>query len=121
MTINGQNGLAEKAGPFVERIENLHADMESKRGEYMSFCKNKRADIKSVLGEAKDAGIPVKAMKGLIEYRQLERKQKSIDDDFDIDESAAYVHLVEQMGELGAAAARRAGYDEAEQAAQHHA
>jgi uncharacterized protein (UPF0335 family) len=106
----GDNTLEGKAKPFLKRIESKLDELESLRGSYMADCKVVREDVREIIGEAKDAGIAVKALKGLVEYRKLERKQDKIAADFDIDESAAYDQLVEALGPLGAAAARAAGY-----------
>lgn len=107
----GDNTLEGRAQPFVKRIENKLSDLESKRGAYMAACKPIHEDIREIYAEAKDKGIPVKALKGLIEYRRLEKKQVAIATDFaDLDEKAAYDTLVETLGPLGFAAARAAGY-----------
>jgi uncharacterized protein (UPF0335 family) len=109
----GDNTVEGRAKPYMQRIESKLDELESMRGSYMADCKVVREDIKEILGEAKDAGIAVKALKGLIEYRKLERKQEKIADGFDdIDESATYDQLVEALGPLGFAAARAAGYRE---------
>ena len=93
----------------MRRIENLFDDLETLRGEYMASCKTVRADIKEVYGEAKDQGVPARALKGLVKYRHLERKQLAIVDGLD-DEAADYELLVETLGDLGMAAARAAGH-----------
>lgn len=104
------NSVEGKSEPFVARIENLMAEGETAKSVYMSECKERRAEIKEVYTEAKDKGVPVRALKGLIKYRDLERKQNSIGDGLEDDDAAAYESLVEALGELGAAAARAAGY-----------
>jgi uncharacterized protein (UPF0335 family) len=104
------NSLEGKAENYLKRIENLLGDLDSKRGSYMAECKEVREDIKEIYVEAKDNGVPVKALKGLVRFRQLEKKQRAISAGLDIDESAAYDTLVEQLGELGMAAAKRAGH-----------
>ena len=111
-TVDGAaNSISEKAEPFLIRIENLHGDLESLRSRYMKDCKAVREDIKAVYVEGKDDGIPVKSLKGLVKWRELERKQEAIAAGLDdIDEAAIYSHLVESLGPLGQAAARSAGY-----------
>jgi GcrA cell cycle regulator len=61
-----KNSIEGMAKPFLERIENLNAAGESAKAVYMNECKARREDIKEVYTEAKDAGVPVKALKGLI-------------------------------------------------------
>lgn len=100
---------------FLQRIENLIGDIETMRGEYMERVKEVREDIKLVYEEARDQGIEVKALKGLVKYRALERKQDEIADGLDLSEKAAYDNLIMTLGELGRAAAERAGYPREEQ------
>jgi len=103
--------IDQTAQPFLTRIEKLHADLESERGSYMATCRTLRDDIKSIYGEAKNAGVPVRSLKGLVRWRKLERDQASIAADMDdSDESAAYARLVETLGPLGIAAATAAGF-----------
>jgi len=108
----GRNSIDEKARPFLEQVESIVGDMESDKGAYMAKCKANRERIKNVVAEAKEAGLPVKAFRGLVKYRHLERKQAKIAAGIeDIDESAIYQELVDTLGELGAAAARSAGFN----------
>lgn len=106
-----KNSMEGKAEAFLKRIENLHADAEEAKGVYMNECKERREDIKQVYTEAKDAGVPLKALKGLVRRRQLLRRAEAIPAGLDIDEQSAYSQLVEALGELGMAAARAAGHD----------
>lgn len=105
-----KNSMEGKAENYLRRIENLHDDLDSRKGEYMAACKEIRSDIREIFVEAKDNGVPVKALKGVVRFRQLEKKQREIDAGFDIDEASGYGTLVEALGELGMAAAKRAGY-----------
>jgi uncharacterized protein (UPF0335 family) len=109
--IHGANSIDAKARPFVERVERISTEMESDKGAYMAKCKANRERIKEVMTEAKDQGIPVKPLKGVIKYRSLERKQGKIAAGLDMDEQAIYSQLVDALGELGAAAARAAGFN----------
>ena len=105
-----KNSIPGKSEPFLKRIETLMAEGETAKSVYMSECKERRGDIKEIYTEAGDAGVSKKALRGLVKYRELERKQNKIGDGLDIDEQAAYATLVEALGALGAAAARAAGY-----------
>lgn len=111
MTATLPNAIEAIAKPFLNRIEDRFDELDSLRGEYMNSCKAVREDIKEIYGEAKDKGVAVKALKGLVRYRQLERKQAAIAAGFDdLDEAADFDALVDQLGDLGIAAARRAGH-----------
>lgn len=105
-----KNSMEGKAESFLKRIETLQGEMDSAKGTYMAECKERRGDIKEIYIEAKDAGVPKKALRGLVKKRELQRKADAIPDGFDIDESAAYDSLVEALGDLGRAAARAAGH-----------
>jgi uncharacterized protein (UPF0335 family) len=105
-----KNSMEGKAQAFLKRIESLNADAESAKGTYMQECRERREDIKSVYEEAKDAGVPPKALRGLVKKRALEKKAAAIPDGFDIDDAAAYATLCEALGDLGKAAAKAAGH-----------
>ena len=113
MTKPASNSVEGKAEPFLARIENLNSNLASLQGKYMSDCKVVRDDIKEVYAEAKEAGVPSRALKGLAKYRKLERDQDKIGDGFDLDEQSAYESLVGALGDfadtaLGKAAAEKA-------------
>jgi uncharacterized protein (UPF0335 family) len=109
------NTLEGRAEPYVNRIETLHADLKSLRGKYMADCKVVREDIKEIYTEVKSAGLPVKAIKGVVKYRELERKQDEIASGLDMAEQADYGTLIETLGDLGRAAADRAGHQNDEE------
>ncbi len=107
------NSLEGKAAPFLKRIEAVMAAMDSRKGEYMSECKSDRQDIKDIIAEAKAGGLSAKALKGLVRYRELEKKQKALSDGLDIDDVSSFEELVEALGDyagtpLGEAAVRKA-------------
>lgn len=108
---HGINTIDVKARPFLDRVERIMSEMESDKGVYMAKCRANRDRIKDVLTEAKDQGLPVRAMRGIVKFRDLERKQQKIAAKLeDADESDIYRQLVDTLGELGAAAARQAGF-----------
>ena len=108
-----ENEIAERARPFLREIEELLDRLESRRGEYMAVCKSLREDIRGVYDSAKDRGVSTKPLKTLVKNNALARKIERHVADLDIDEAAIYSHLAEAMGELGVAAARRAGFSPA--------
>lgn len=95
------NSVEGKSAPFLQRIENVLAEIESAKGKYMAEAKTRREDIKEIYGEAKDAGVPKKALQGLVRYRELEKKQNAIADGLDIDEQSTFEVLVEALGDFG--------------------
>lgn len=114
MTRIAANTIEGRAEPFMARIENLMDDLASKRGSYMAECKEVRSDISVVYEEAKEAGVPTKALKKLIKFRELERKQDALADGLEDEEAKIYEQLRDALGELGAAAADRAGYTQSD-------
>ncbi len=123
MTKPASNSVEGKAQPFLTRIENLLGDLDSLRGKYMSDCEVVREDIKEVYAEAKEAGVPTRALKGLVKYRKLERDQDKIADGFDLDEQSAYESLVGALGDFADTALGRAAVSKAkpkEQRAEAH-
>jgi|SRR5262245_22228931 len=105
------NDLVSKAKPYIGEIEEIEAEMERLQSEHMARLKGKRAQRKDVYAAAKDAGVPTRPLKGVVKQRTLQRKIEKIPADFDLDESAAYRELAAgALGDLGVAAAERAGY-----------
>lgn len=97
------NSIEGRALPYLQRIEALNADLETERGTYMQRARSLRDDIKEVISEAKEKdSVPVKALKGLVRYRELEKKQKAIGDGLDIDEASTFEQLLEALGDFGA-------------------
>lgn len=87
---------------FTDRIEEIRGEMGGKIGA----VKKKRDEA---YAKAKEDGIPRKALKSIIQKRELERKMaaikaKLVENDEDGDEVAAYEQLEEALGPLGAAA-----------------
>lgn len=74
---------------FVKDIERLTEEMDSKKGEYMAWCKGHRELINRQYDAANNAGIPRKSMKATIKTRALESKIEKIADDLAEDETAA--------------------------------
>ncbi len=105
-----ENTLEGRAKPFIDRVENLMGDIETLKSKYMLEVKELRSDIREVWTEAKDADLSVKALKKTVKYRELERKQSQIGVDLEDDDAVDYEALILALGDLGQAAAIRAGY-----------
>jgi uncharacterized protein (UPF0335 family) len=101
------------ANSFIERCERLYSGIDTLKGEFMQQCKTVHDDVKEVLKEAKNAGIPKKAMKSVLKQRKLERDIEDIRTDLEGDDQDSFDQLVVALGkfaetDLGAAAASRA-------------
>ena len=101
VTKAGHNGFdPEKAKSFVSRIENLNDDMETLKAEHMSKCKAVREDIKDVIAEAKNEGIPASALKAVVKVRALERKAAAERDNLDNEIQGDFDNLRLALGDL---------------------
>lgn len=109
------NSLEGKAEPFLKRIENILKAIESRKGEYMAEVKEYREDIASIYTEAKDKGVSPKALKGLVKYRELERRQQTLGDGLDISDASDFETLVAALGDFGDSPLGKAALDKAEQ------
>lgn len=98
--IRGNGYDPEKVKGYVSRIQNLHADLASRQSEYMTDCKVIRGDIKEVLDEAKDAGIPKKELRRVIRRLELEGKIEDLRDELEGDEQDNYDLLLDALGKF---------------------
>lgn len=97
----GHNSLEPaKVKSYVGRIENIHDELEKERGTYMAACKALREDIKDIFDEAKDAGIPRRALKSVIKVRALEYKAEKARDDLEQDDQQAHDRIRLALGDL---------------------
>lgn len=101
------------AGPFVSRVENLNSDIGKLKSAFLLECKAIHADIKEVMTEAKNAGIPKKSLRNVVKKRKLERDIEGIREDLDGEDQDNYDQLVIAMDRyietpLGAAAIQAA-------------
>jgi len=105
----------------VDDIERLYEEMESRKGEYMAWCKSQREMIKGHYDRAKDMDIPVKALKDIIKARELDKRMVALLEGDDDDDRTLRETLLDALGDfsdtpLGIAA--RARLEEAEPAEQ---
>ena len=86
---------------FVGRIENLHADLEKEKSAYMLACKALREDIREVLEEAQEKGLPKKPLRAIVKQRALEKKAAACRDGLeDIDHLSAFDVMKAALGDL---------------------
>ena len=100
-------------GAFNARIERLHDDLATEKGESMSRCRIIHQDIDAVLAEAKNAGIPKKEFKAVIKKRTLLAKAEAIRADLEGEGVDTFDQIEFALGkfaetELGAAALQAA-------------
>jgi uncharacterized protein (UPF0335 family) len=111
----GHNGLPEKGKEFVQRVENLNADLATEKSEYMTRCKGIREDIKEVLSEAADAGITRKTIKTAVKVRYLERKAAEARDSLEEGEIETLDAIRLKLGDLAELPLGQAALGETEQ------
>ena len=87
---------------LVGRIDSLHDDLATERGEYMQRCRQIRGEIKDVLQAAKDEdGIPKKALKFLVKKRQMLAKIEDIEAGLEPEDGTAFQSLELALGDYG--------------------
>lgn len=85
---------ADAVRRYADRLHNLHDEMESEAGRY-------RADIKALLDEIADAGIPKKTFKLVFGEERRARKLKAKLEALDIDERSSFDMLKDALGAFG--------------------
>lgn len=95
------NGIdTDAAAGIIKSIEGCEAEILSERGTYMARAKAIRGDIKEIYQDARDNGIPTKALKAIVKARVFERKRKALADGLDENEATAFEQLEEALGGL---------------------
>lgn len=109
----GHNSLAEKGKAFVERVETLNKDLATEQSNYMTACKGIRGDIKVVLSEAKDEGIPAKVIRAAVKARTLERKAREARDALDMADQDTLDNIRHALGDFADTDLGQAAIDKA--------
>lgn len=99
---------------YLDRIDNVEEEIASIMGKAMAEAKSLRGDIKEIYGEAKDKGIPVKALKTEHRLRSLDRQKSEIVEGLDDEDRDSLEAIQAALGDfaslpLGGAALARAG------------
>jgi uncharacterized protein (UPF0335 family) len=69
------NGLnKEDVRSAVAAIEGFKRDLESEKGAYMNRCRGIRDSITAAYDDAKEHGVPKKALRTVIKFRERDRK-----------------------------------------------
>src|SRR5690348_13404687 len=95
------NGFdADKLQGYIGRIEDIETEISSTMGAAMRECKTLRDDIRDVVTEAKDAGIPVKALKAELKLRALDRDKAKIVARLDQEDEQSLEAIQSALGEF---------------------
>lgn len=106
---------------FASRVELLEAEMTVLKDACKVECEPIKGDIKVIVDEAEAAGIPKKAFRKVLAHRAAERKIEAQRRALDMMDQADYDNLRLALGDLGAAAARAAGYSDKHSSSHAHA
>lgn len=95
------NGFAEGVvRRVVDRLEELLGELGSERGQYMERCRRIRDTMKDVYQAARDEdGIPKKALKTLIEKRELAARIEDLVVNLEGDNLEAFQSLEQVLGD----------------------
>ena len=98
---------------YISRVENIKDEIASETGSFMSSIKAMREDIKDILTEAKDKGIPVKALKAELKLRDLDREKTKVVSGLEQDDAETLDQIRAALGDfsslpLGDAVMKRA-------------
>jgi uncharacterized protein (UPF0335 family) len=85
---------------YVARIEECKGEIERKHMAYMGEIKEIRSDIADIFTEAKDNGLPRKALKLVIKTREKQAELEAIREDLEGDELDQYDLLRHALGDL---------------------
>lgn len=97
-TTNGYD--PDKAKSYVERVENLKAEIRSIKARNAKECQDLQNDIADVLDEAKGDGFPKKELRKVLQTRELERKLEEVREDLEPDEQDRYDLLRFALGDI---------------------
>lgn len=114
--LEGKNrASAAEAASFVDRFEELEAEVASERGKFMAACRAIREKQRELLEDAKSQGVKKSVVKAIAKARELEAKARDMLADIEDDEDRTYaVDIRKALGDdfstlpLGAAAVEAA-------------
>lgn len=95
---NGFN--QEQLKSYLDRIANLQEEISSTMGTAMRECKTLRDDIKDIYTEAKDKGIPQKALKAEAKLRALDRAKANVIAGLDQEDEESLEQIQEALGDF---------------------
>lgn len=91
---------ADKVQNVLDRVANLNDQIETEKSTYMTACKAIRSDIKGVYRDAKNDGLPVKALKNIVKDRVAEKAAERRRTDLDTPDLESYDQIVLMLGAL---------------------
>lgn len=108
--IGGNRVLADETAPanskgaqlqdFLDRILEVHGEIDTIMGNAKQACAPHREDIKQIKKEANEAGFPAKELNTLIKMKRLESEIEHIADEFDPEQKERFEDMLHALGEL---------------------
>jgi uncharacterized protein (UPF0335 family) len=84
---------------YINRVENVKRDIASKTGSFMKEIRDLRDDIKDILTEAKENGVPVKPLKAELKLRDLDREKEKIVENLEEDDAETLEQIRFALGD----------------------
>src|SRR5262245_50226097 len=81
---------ANKLKKYVSKIESINAELATIHAEYMLDCKDKHADIRQILKDAKADGVTAKVVRAKVKQRDYLRKASNASNGLDADEAVLF-------------------------------
>lgn len=95
------NGFdAAKLKHYIHEIEEVKDEIDSETGSFMSAIKGKRNSIKDLIADAKNDGIPTKALKAELKLRDLDRDKARVVTGLEEEEAETLEQIREALGDL---------------------
>lgn len=99
--VRGNGFDPDAVNSFVDRIEDRHAELNKIASARMEESKGVRVEIDEIYKEAKNAGIPKKALRQVIKKRGLLADLEECGSDLEGDDETAFDQLQSALGMLG--------------------
>lgn len=103
---NGFN--ADKLKSYVTRAENIDQQIASETGTFMKAVKDLKTDKKEIIEEAKNEGIPPKALKALLSQRKLLRDLEKVEDGLEGEDADSLAAIRDALGDWAEEVSARA-------------
>jgi len=108
------NFKASELKAFINRIENVDTEIASVTGSFMSEVKGLKEDKKEIFAEAKDHGIPLKALKAELKLRALDRDKAKVVAGLEEDDRETLEMIQDALGDLASTPLGSAALKQAE-------
>lgn len=103
------NGFdADKIKGYVTRAESIDQQIASETGTFMKTVKDLKDDKKEIVQEAKNEGIPPKALKALLSQRKLLRDLEKIENCLESEDADSLSAIREALGDWAEEVSARA-------------